>query len=314
VLFYPFVTSVADLLARRGSEFDIVIIARHYIAAKHLDTVREFAPRALVVFDTVDLHFLREERLAELEGSALRDAAARARREEELAMIRKSDVTLVVSPVEQKLLHELLPEARVMIVSNIHDPVAGGKPFAERFRALCETADVAEAIALYRGLPLYPEPAALEAQVGEGLRSNVKAVFEAIAHHNPYPRQVFDQHRWNHMVLKALFIGSRLAPVEGLDERANAELARIMCDFAHERWAAGRPVPFEIWRCVGPFADDAAIRDLARVLSGGEDVERRAAALALSVCPDENAGKLLSGVPALSNEITSKKLTWATLQ
>jgi len=205
----------------------------------------------------------------------------------------------------------LTDAARILLLASL--PRAG-KPFAERFRALCETADVAEAIALYRGLPLYPEPAALEAQVGEGLRSNVKAVFEAIAHHNPYPRQVFDQHRWNHMVLKALFIGSRLAPVEGLDERANAELARIMCDFAHERWAAGRPVPFEIWRCVGPFADDAAIRDLARVLSGGEDVERRAAALALSVCPDENAGKLLSGVPALSNEITSKKLTWATLQ
>jgi len=205
----------------------------------------------------------------------------------------------------------LTDAARILLLASLPH---GGKPFAERFRALCQTADVAEAIALYRGLPLYPEPEALEPQVGEGLRSNVKAVFEAIAHRNPYPRQVFDQHRWNHMVLKALFIDSRLAPIEGLDERANAELARIMCDFAHERWAAGRPVPFEIWRCVGPFASDAAIRDLARVLAGGEEIERRAAALALSACPDQNAAKLLSGVPTLAKEITSKKLTWATLQ
>jgi len=201
--------------------------------------------------------------------------------------------------------------ARILLLASLPRE---GKPFAERFRALCETADVAEAIALYRGLPLYPDPATLEPQVGEGLRSNVRAVFEAIAHRNPYPRQVFDQHRWNHMVLKALFIDSRLAPIEGLDERANAELARIMCDFAHERWAAGRPVPFEIWRCVGPFAGEAAIKDLARVLSGGADRERRAAALALSSCPDANAAKLLSGVPALAQEIASKKLTWATLQ
>jgi hypothetical protein len=201
--------------------------------------------------------------------------------------------------------------ARILLLASLPRE---GKPFAERFRALCQTADVAEAIALYRGLPLYPDPETLEPQVGEGLRSNVKAVFEAIAHRNPYPRQVFDQHRWNHMVLKALFIGSRLAPIEGLDERANAELARIMCDFAHERWAAGRPVPFEIWRCVGPFADAAGIKDLARVLSGGAEIERRAAALALSACPDGNAAKLLSGVPALTNEIASKKLTWATLQ
>jgi GT2 family glycosyltransferase/glycosyltransferase involved in cell wall biosynthesis/predicted nuclease with TOPRIM domain len=132
VQFHPFVSSIADLLAARGSEWDVVIISRHYIAAKHLDAVRQFAPQALVVFDTVDLHFLREERLAELEGSAVAMASARAKREEELAMIRKSDVTLVVSPVEQKLLHELMPEARVMILSNIHEPVAGGKPYAER--------------------------------------------------------------------------------------------------------------------------------------------------------------------------------------
>ena len=201
--------------------------------------------------------------------------------------------------------------ARILLLTSLPRT---GKPFAERFRALCQTADVAEAIGLYRGLPLYPDPETLEAQVGEGLRSNIRGVFEAIAHRNPYPRTVFDAHRWNHMVLKALFIGSPLAPIEGLDERANAELARIMCDFAHERWAAGRPVPFEIWRCVGPFADEAAIKDLARVLSSGEDIERRAAALALSACPNANAAKLLTGVPALTAEISSQKLSWATLQ
>ncbi len=132
VLFHPYVSSMADLLAARGHEFDVVIVSRHYIMSKHIDAVRQFAPRALLVFDTVDLHFLREERLAELEGNSLTKAAARAKREAELAMIRKSDVTLVVSTVEQKLLHELLPESRVMILSNIHEPVGGGKPFAER--------------------------------------------------------------------------------------------------------------------------------------------------------------------------------------
>jgi hypothetical protein len=181
--------------------------------------------------------------------------------------------------------------ARILLLSGLSQR---DKPFAERFTALCRTADVAELIALYRGLPLYPDPAALEPQVGEGLRSNMRAVFEAIAHHNPYPRRHFDQHRWNHMVLKALFIGSPLAPIQGLDERANPELARIMRDFAHERWAAGRPVPFEIWRCVGPFADEGALEDLARALQSHEPRERQAAASALSACPDPKAAQLLS--------------------
>jgi len=201
--------------------------------------------------------------------------------------------------------------ARILLLTH---RASAAKPFAECFRRLCETADVAELVGLYRGLPLYPEPASLEPQVGEGLRSNMRVVFEAIAHRNPYPRTYFDAHRWNHMVLKALFIGSPLEPIQGLDERANAELARIMLDFAHERWAAGRPVPFEIWRCVGPFAQGAALEDLARVLARGEPVERRAAALALAASPDRRAAKMLEQIPALAGDIAGKRLSWATLQ
>jgi hypothetical protein len=201
--------------------------------------------------------------------------------------------------------------ARILVLATLP---ASGKPFAERFRSLCSTADVAELVMLYRGLPLYPDPAALEAQVGEGLRSNMRVVFEAIAHRNPYAKAHFDDHRWNHMVLKALFIGSPLAPIQGLDERANPQLARIMCDFAHERWAASRPVPFEIWRCVGPFAEGQALEDLARVLAGGAGIERRAAALALAASPDRRAAQMLAGVPQLAGEISGKRLTWATLQ
>jgi len=201
--------------------------------------------------------------------------------------------------------------ARILLLSGLP---AAGAPFAQRFTGLCRTADVSELITLYRGLPLYPEPQALERPVGEGLRTNIRAVFEAIAHRNPYPRAHFDRHRWNHMVLKAVFIGSALAPIQGLDERANGELAQVLCDFAHERWAAGRPVPYEVWRCVGPFAQGRAVDDLARVLGSDEQVERRAAALALASSPDRKAARLLEDLPALAADIQRHKLTWSTLQ
>lgn len=136
----------------------------------------------------------------------------------------------------------------------------GARPFAETFKDLRRTADAAELIALYRGLPLYPEPAALGFEAGEGLRSNLRPVFEAIAHRNPFPRDHFDEHRWNHMILKALFVGSALDPITGLDARANPELARILIDYARERHAAGRPITPELWRPVRPFAALPAIR------------------------------------------------------
>ena len=132
VLFHPYVRSIADLLSKHAAEFDIVIMSRHYIAVKHIDAVRAFAPDALAVFDTVDLHFLRNERQAELEGSAVARASARAKRDEELTLIRKADVTLVVSPYEETLLKELVPDARVLVLSTIYELSATGKPFADR--------------------------------------------------------------------------------------------------------------------------------------------------------------------------------------
>lgn len=146
----------------------------------------------------------------------------------------------------------------------------GARPFAETFADLRRTADAAEMIALYRGLPLYPDPQSLGFEAGEALRSNLRPVFEAVAHHNPFPRDHFDEHRWNHMILKALFVGSRLAPVVGLRERANPELARLLLDFADERWAAGRPVPGELWTLVRPFSDEPALRPVVdRALRAG---------------------------------------------
>tara|TARA_R110002074_G_scaffold95832_7_gene208504 strand:- start:761 stop:1504 length:744 start_codon:yes stop_codon:yes gene_type:complete len=135
----------------------------------------------------------------------------------------------------------------------------GNRPFAERFKDLRRTSDVSEMIALYRGLPLYPDPDTMDFEVSEGLRSNIRAVFEAIAHNNPFPRDHFDEHRWNHMILKALFVGSTLSPILGLRDRANPELARILLDYAEERWAAGRMVTDELWIPVSPFKDDPAI-------------------------------------------------------
>jgi hypothetical protein len=200
--------------------------------------------------------------------------------------------------------------ARILIL--LHAGGAG-ETFAKRFVQLCRTADVAEAIAFYRGLPLYPDPQLLEAQAAEGTRTNMRAVFEAVAHRNPYPKEQFSENRWNHMVLKALFVGSALHPIQGLDERANPTLARMLCDYAHERWAAGRPVSPELWRCVGPHADAEALADLQRVLATGSTAERKAAVLALAACPDPKARELLASAPELAAALERGDLSWSRL-
>src|SRR6185312_14323688 len=83
-------------------------------------------------FDTVDLHYLREQRAYELEQKPELARHAAATKAQELKLIRESDTTLVVSNVEQKLLATDAPGARVEILSNVHEVYGCRKPFGER--------------------------------------------------------------------------------------------------------------------------------------------------------------------------------------
>ncbi|MHC4952632.1 MAG: EboA domain-containing protein [Planctomycetota bacterium] len=174
-------------------------------------------------------------------------------------------------------------------------------PDADSFRTLCDklcmAADANEIVAFYKALPVLPFPEAHVARCAEGVRTNMSSVFCAVAHHSPYAAEHLDEIGWNTMVLKALFIGVALDPMDGLDRRSNPALMRMLCDYAHERWAASRSVSPELWRCVGPHADDSALADLARVLTTGDETERRAAALALGACPRPEAAATLEKHP-----------------
>jgi hypothetical protein len=197
--------------------------------------------------------------------------------------------------------------ARMLLVLSY--PASDAAGYVAVLDQLFAAGEVHELIALYQGLPLYPHQTAFQLRCAEGLRTNIKSVFCAIAHRNPYPSEQLSEDPWNQLVLKSLFIGVPLDPIVGLDRRANAKLAKILVDFARERWAAQRPVSPELWRCVGPFADDAALSALEQVLTTGAELERQAAALALRSSPRGEAAGILQ---RYSKEI-SEDITWSDL-
>lgn len=120
VWWRPWIDSVPAWLQRHGGRFDAIIVSRHYILSPLLPLLRKFAPRARIVFDTVDLHFLREQREADQSGDPAAAQAAVRTRSAELALVRESHATWVVSEVERDLLAQLQPTARVEVISNIH--------------------------------------------------------------------------------------------------------------------------------------------------------------------------------------------------
>lgn len=131
-LYAPQVQDPLRFLRERGTEFDLVLLSRHYVAAPFIGLVRLYAPRARLVFDTVDLHYLREQRAAALAADAALLRSAAATRAQELKVIGAADVTLVVSPVERELLARDAPGARVEILSNVHEVHGCRRGFAAR--------------------------------------------------------------------------------------------------------------------------------------------------------------------------------------
>lgn len=119
-------------LRQHGHRLDAIMLSRLPIADQYLAEARRAAPGARILFDTVDLHFIREERAASLNhNAALARQASRSRRRE-LAMVSQADVTFVVSSVEQSILAAAVPHARVELLSNIHEVTLGNVPFAGR--------------------------------------------------------------------------------------------------------------------------------------------------------------------------------------
>jgi GT2 family glycosyltransferase len=131
VLYAPYVPSAERYLAEHAEDYDLIMICRAPVA-EELFAIARAARRPRVIFDTVDLHYLREEREARVKGDTKLMKSAQMRRRRELEHVRLADCTLVVSPVEQQLLAREVPGARVRLVSNIHEVPGSAAPFAER--------------------------------------------------------------------------------------------------------------------------------------------------------------------------------------
>jgi glycosyltransferase involved in cell wall biosynthesis len=115
-LYYPYVRSLKWLLDTRGRTFNIVMLVRAEVAFRWIDRVRGYCPDAKVIFNTVDLHFLRLSRRSGIDRTSSSEKAALRAKKRELGVIEKADATIVVSTVERDLLAVEAPNARVQVV------------------------------------------------------------------------------------------------------------------------------------------------------------------------------------------------------
>ena len=131
-LYAPHVVDVETHLREHGNEYDIVILFRVQFAAEYIDVVREYCARAVVIFNPIDLHYLREERQAIVESSAELAQQATQTKAVELETVRKVDGTIVVSEAECEILNREISGANVTTIPILFSIKGNGTPFDER--------------------------------------------------------------------------------------------------------------------------------------------------------------------------------------
>lgn len=115
-----------------GPALRLVIASRPYVASRYLHILREEAPAAKIVYDTVDLHYLRERRRSQLNGDGAAQGVAASMREIELGLVRACDGTLVVTEEEREELRKEVPGAWLEVVPNAHEIAAHVAPLQNR--------------------------------------------------------------------------------------------------------------------------------------------------------------------------------------
>jgi glycosyltransferase involved in cell wall biosynthesis len=136
-IYAPYFDNVRDLLIEKDGNFEFVVLCRVEIASRYLDLVRQLVPRARIVFNTVDLHFLREMRGAELLDQPELLERARRTRDAEIASIRKADATIVLTDQEADIVRRETPGALIHVIPLVPDPDESCRtvPFAPPFSA-----------------------------------------------------------------------------------------------------------------------------------------------------------------------------------
>ena len=130
--YAPYDMGFPDYIARYGRLFDLVLVFRPAVLDRVLAELRRHAPQAVLLFNTMDLHYLRRQREAEVAGDPVALAEAAAAKRAELRLLAEADVTITPSTHEQEILALEAPAAAVAVQPFLFEAVGTAVGFGPR--------------------------------------------------------------------------------------------------------------------------------------------------------------------------------------
>jgi glycosyltransferase involved in cell wall biosynthesis len=109
VIAYPEISSVEKWLDENARYFGQIWLSRGPVSYPYLNSVVENAPLTKIIFNTIDLHFLREQRERDISGAIAEVSNDAPTKMMEYELIERTHLTLLVSTLELDLLQEKFP-------------------------------------------------------------------------------------------------------------------------------------------------------------------------------------------------------------
>jgi GT2 family glycosyltransferase/tetratricopeptide (TPR) repeat protein/MoaA/NifB/PqqE/SkfB family radical SAM enzyme/glycosyltransferase involved in cell wall biosynthesis/2-polyprenyl-3-methyl-5-hydroxy-6-metoxy-1,4-benzoquinol methylase len=101
--------------------YECAYLSFYEIALQYLREIRTLSPKTKVLIDTVDIHFLRELRMAELQRDKKLLEKAKTTKKEELSIYREADAIITVTEKDWEHVKECLPDKKHFVIPNIHE-------------------------------------------------------------------------------------------------------------------------------------------------------------------------------------------------
>lgn len=164
--------------------------------------------------------------------------------------------------------------ARVLLLQ------AAGERAEAELAELYRFGDAAERRGVLRALPYLDLGDRGLGLVDDAIRTNDTRLIAAAL--GPYATQHLSDAQYDQAILKCVFVGVPITGLDGIPERVTPDGARMLAAFVHERVAAGRDLPPEVWTVIDRYPDADEIAAIEAELQSPFEDRRAAAERALS--------------------------------
>jgi glycosyltransferase involved in cell wall biosynthesis len=110
--------NITEALSYRN--FTFAIVSRVTVGHRYLPFLRLISPSTKIFYDTVDIHYIRELRQAEIENNPQLAQKAQETRRKELSNCLLADCTITVTEEDAHHLQQELPQLNYAVIPNVH--------------------------------------------------------------------------------------------------------------------------------------------------------------------------------------------------